>query len=124
MLDDHRTSQDINVHNILHARTEEAHERLHQHHAIKDAALGGSRIDRALRKKQNQDQPFGKHYWHWCRTNSKQRWSLVNYYLKDLPFEDFRISDLTAGALGAIQPLVEWLAPSDFPLSTASRGMS
>ena len=82
-------------------------------YVIEGATLGGAGIDRAVHKLLGKDEPDGRRYWAWCRSENKTRWSMTLGYLEHLAAKGASVEDLASGARGTFQLLADWLAPLD-----------
>ena len=82
-------------------------------YVVEGATLGGARIDRAVRRLLGSEQPDGRRYWSWCRSESGRRWPMMIDYLERLVAEGATIGELEKGASETFQALADWLAPLD-----------
>ncbi|MDU9006674.1 biliverdin-producing heme oxygenase [Sedimentitalea todarodis] len=90
-------------------------------YVIEGATLGGTGIDRAARKLLGSEQPDGRRFWAWCRSENKRRWSMTNRYLEHLHSDRRTMDALASGACDTFRLLADWLAPLDRSF-TAKKG--
>jgi len=57
------------------------------------------------------DEPLGRRYWSWCRSEHEQNWAQMEQYLDQLAPDAAQIEDLKQGAQLTFDVFADWLAP-------------